>query len=60
MLGLPPLTAGAAKGFSVDLDALVRGYWQVMGWNPENGQPTEECLRELELKDILGEWSDNA
>ena len=53
MLGLPPLTAGATKGSSVDLDALVRGYWQAMGWNTENGQPSEECIRELELNEYL-------
>jgi len=53
LLGIPPLTAGSAKGYSVDLDTLVRKYWQAMGWNPENGQPTEKCLFDLKLNEYL-------
>ncbi len=53
LLGIPPLAAGAAKGYSVDLDALVKKYWQALGWNLENGQPTEECISKLELKEYL-------
>jgi len=56
LLGLPPLKAGATKGYTVDLDALVGNYWQAMGWNAENGQPTEECIWELELNEYLQEW----
>jgi len=53
LLGLPPLKAGAARGYTVDLDALVRNYWQAMGWNTEDGHPTKECIRELDLNEYL-------
>jgi len=53
LLVIPHLKAGKEKGFKVDLDALVRDYWKAMGWNTENGQPTEESIRDLELNEYL-------
>jgi aldehyde:ferredoxin oxidoreductase len=53
LLGIPPQKAGAGKGYTVNLDKLVKNYWQVMGWNTDNGKPTEESIRELELNEYL-------
>lgn len=53
LLGVPPLKAGSARGRTVDLDGLVRAYWQAIGWNEENGLPTDECIHHLELEEYL-------
>ena len=48
-LGLPPMTRGANKGYSVDIGALTKGYWKHFGWDPDTGKPKPETLRELGL-----------
>ncbi len=49
-LGRPPQSVGANKGRSVPIEALRRGYWQQMGWDPETGVPTPKTLRRLKLE----------
>lgn len=44
-----PLPEGAAKGQVVKLDVLLPDYYRVRGWD-EKGHPTEEKLKELDLK----------
>lgn len=48
-LGLPPLKVGGNKSVSVDLETLRRFYWQIIGYDPNNGIPTPETLQELGL-----------
>ena len=38
-LGQPPLEEGANRGRSLDLEPLVRRYWEEFGWDPETGKP---------------------
>ncbi|HVN55736.1 MAG TPA: aldehyde ferredoxin oxidoreductase family protein [Anaerolineaceae bacterium] len=38
-LGQPPLAEGANRGRCLDLEPLVRQYWQQFGWDPETGKP---------------------
>ena len=49
VLGLPPVPHGANQGRSLDMDAMVRAYWQESGWDPETGIPTESTLTTLGL-----------
>lgn len=49
-----PLAKGPAKGHVVELDEMRAEYYQLMGWD-ENGVPTHERVRELQLDEILGE-----
>ncbi len=51
-----PLAKGPAKGHVVELDEMRAEYYQLMGWD-ENGIPTPEKLRELQLDEILGDIS---
>jgi len=41
--------AGMAAGVLPELDKMLEEYYQLRGWN-EKGIPTEEKLKELELK----------
>jgi aldehyde:ferredoxin oxidoreductase len=41
--GIPPLTEGANKGRTVDVDKLMSGYWKEYGWD-ENGKP---CINQI-------------
>lgn len=43
-----PLPNGPAKGKVVELDTMLKEYYQVRGWD-ENGVPTSEKLQELGL-----------
>lgn len=43
-----PLPSGPAKGKVVELDTMLKDYYQVRGWD-ELGVPTEEKLKELTL-----------
>ena len=53
MLGIPPLKAGSSRGWTVNLDGLVRSYWKAMGWNADNGMPTDDCIHKLGLDEYL-------
>ncbi len=46
-IGFPPQARGANQGRSLDMDGLVRAYWNASGWNPETGLPEAETQREL-------------
>jgi aldehyde:ferredoxin oxidoreductase len=52
-LGLPPLKLGPNKGSQIDLDAMRCAYWSEMGWNSENGIPTNDTLMDLEIVDLI-------
>lgn len=45
--GHPPLLRGANRGRSVQLTALMRDYWEHIGWDPETGVPSPSTIAEL-------------
>lgn len=45
-VGQPPLLSGANKGLIVEIDKMMKNYWEVMGWNPETGEPDMESIQE--------------
>ncbi|MFZ5814763.1 MAG: aldehyde ferredoxin oxidoreductase family protein [Bacillota bacterium] len=47
--GRPPLEEGPLAGVTLDVDLLVRTYYEAMGWDPATGLPGPERLRELGL-----------
>lgn len=49
VLGDPPQQEGANKGVTVPLEKLRRYYWSAMGFDPQTGVPTPECLARLKL-----------
>jgi len=48
-LGRPPLKTGANKGRQIPIEQLRRDYWEVLGWDPQTGRPTEAALKRLGL-----------
>lgn len=46
------LSAGPAKGETVNLDLMRSEYYQLMGWN-EAGIPSDDTLKRLQLTEIL-------
>lgn len=48
-LGRPPAAAGANRGRSIDIEALLRAYWANFGWDPHTGHPLPETLKRLGL-----------
>ena len=51
--GEPPDEKGPTKGITVDYEGFYKGYCGVMGWNPENGYPLEETLKNLNLEFVM-------
>jgi len=45
--GHPPFQTGPLAGVSLDVDALVREYFQEMRWELETGRPTKALLERL-------------
>ncbi|MBT3311088.1 MAG: aldehyde ferredoxin oxidoreductase family protein [Desulfobacterales bacterium] len=50
MSGKPPLEKGPLAGVSFDIENMMRKYWEVIGWDPATGAPTDEVKEKLELK----------
>lgn len=57
LTGDPPQEVGPNRGVNYDIDALIKAYWQEIGWDPETGIPTQETLDALEMSDVLGQRS---
>jgi aldehyde:ferredoxin oxidoreductase len=51
MLGLTPVE-GANKGHTMDLDKMVRDYWNQFGWDPQTGRPSEAAIADLKLNEL--------
>ena len=51
--GNPPLQVGELKGVTVDSEALKRGFYEAMGFDPETGAIDRERVISLGLDDIL-------
>jgi len=48
--------SGPIEGYGIDNEDLAwfrRRFYELMKWDPETGEPTEECLSELELDRFL-------
>jgi aldehyde:ferredoxin oxidoreductase len=49
-LGRPPLTAGANKGRTIQIEKMMRDYWEELGWNTKTGKPTAETVKRLKIQ----------
>ncbi|MBW2599111.1 MAG: aldehyde ferredoxin oxidoreductase family protein [Deltaproteobacteria bacterium] len=49
-VGMPPLSGGANKGRTVDIDKMMEGYWGQFGWDTETGKPGAECMERLGIE----------
>lgn len=52
VVGNPPDKKGPTKGISVEYQKY-EDFCNEMGWNPENGYPLKETLRELDLEFVI-------
>ena len=48
-LGTEPLSKGPIKGASVDMDSLMKEFFNTVGWDMETGGPTPSKMKELEI-----------
>jgi aldehyde:ferredoxin oxidoreductase len=49
-----PLSVGPAAGRITDVEALKRGYYEVMDWDISTGKPSPQVLKELDLESLVG------
>jgi len=49
-VGKPPLSGGANKGRTVDIDKMMEGYWGQFGWDTSTGKPGAECMEKLGIE----------
>ena len=49
-VGKPPLSGGANKGRTVDIDKMMEGYWEQFGWDIVTGKPGAECMARLDIE----------
>lgn len=54
LAGEPPLERGPLKGKSLQIDDMMREYWDYCGWNRETGIPLDQTLAELNLVELVG------
>ena len=55
ILGDPPLKKGPTAKVTVDNETQVRDYLAAMGWDPQTGVPTRQCLERLGLDFVAEE-----
>jgi aldehyde:ferredoxin oxidoreductase len=53
VIGNPPDERGPTKGVTVEYQEFYEGYCREMGWNPENGYPLKETLKDLNLDFVI-------
>jgi aldehyde:ferredoxin oxidoreductase len=46
-LGRPLQHEGANKGRAIDIEALMKGYWEDFGWDGDTGRPPEERIQTI-------------
>jgi aldehyde:ferredoxin oxidoreductase len=51
--GHPPDKIGPTKDITVEYEKFFKGYCREMGWNPENGYPLKETLKDLNLDFVI-------
>jgi len=47
LLGLPSQTKGANKGRSIDLDSMMKDYWELFAWDRETGIPSQKTIDKI-------------
>jgi aldehyde:ferredoxin oxidoreductase len=52
-VGEPPLKEGPNRGRSLDLEKMMKDYWQEIGWDRETGKPTAETIDALGLTIVV-------
>jgi aldehyde:ferredoxin oxidoreductase len=52
-IGQPPLTLGPLKGISVDIDALEKELYTIMGWDLETGGPTADTMKDMGIDELM-------
>jgi aldehyde:ferredoxin oxidoreductase len=55
VIGDPPLKEGPCANITVDVDTLVREYYEALDWDPETGKPSKKRLLELGLNSVAKE-----
>ncbi len=53
VIGDPPDIKGPTKGITVEYEDFYKGYCYEMGWNPDNGYPLKDTLKELDLEFVI-------
>jgi aldehyde:ferredoxin oxidoreductase len=56
LAGIPPKDEGPLAGITLDVDTLVREYWEAMGWDSANGHPTQDTLERLGLARLVEDF----
>jgi aldehyde:ferredoxin oxidoreductase len=51
--GDPPLAKGPAKDITLDLETLIRSFYQALHWDPETGIPERNHLESLNLQELI-------
>ena len=57
LLGIPPKSEGPLESITIDVDTLVSEYREAMDWDPHTGKPTDSCLTELGLYELVESYS---
>lgn len=52
-LGKQPLTEGPLKGIRVDMEGLMREFYDTVGWDLNTGGPTSGKMKELEIDSLM-------
>jgi aldehyde:ferredoxin oxidoreductase len=52
-----PPTGGSFLGRNIDFEKLRASYYKAMGWDAESGCPSQKCLMELGLGELVGALS---
>jgi len=55
LIGKPPLKEGPTAGVTIDIDTLVKEYYEAMAWDTETGAPARERLRTLGLAELAAD-----
>ena len=55
LIGKPPLKEGPTAGVTIDIDTLVKEYYEAMAWDTETGAPARERLSKLGLADLAAD-----
>ena len=52
-VGKTPLTRGPLKGKTIDIDALMREFFDTVGWDLDSGGPSKDKMKELGIEHFI-------
>ena len=52
-LGKPPLSKGPLKDITIDMEAFEKKYFEIVGWEYPNGNPTAAKMKELNIASLF-------